>query len=110
MGIHREKRGLTSTRIERKIPVPRPALPLKQSSLCGLHRSADRGGEGPNDQIVSMKRVPDGRKQRSREIIDEEREKYRAKKGSLRNTTTDPKGTTFVILINHASAPISKER
>ena len=57
-----------------------------------------------------MKRVPDGRKQRSREIIDEEREKYRAKNGSLRNTTTDSKGTTFVILINHASASVSKER
>ena len=38
------------------------------------------------------------------------REKYRAKNGSLRNTSTDSKQTTFVILINHASAPISKER
>ena len=38
------------------------------------------------------------------------REKYRAKNGSLRNTLTDSKGTTFVILINHASAPIRKEK
>ena len=42
--------------------------------------------------------------------MDEEREKYRAKNGSLRNTSTDSKGTAFVILINHTSAPISKER
>ena len=38
------------------------------------------------------------------------REKYRANNGSLRNTSTDSKGTTFVILINHASASIRKER
>ena len=36
--------------------------------------------------------------------------KNRAKNGSLRNTSTDSKGTTFVILKNHASAPIRKER
>ena len=29
---------------------------------------------------------------------------------SLQSTSTDSKGTTFVILINHASAPIRKER
>ena len=29
---------------------------------------------------------------------------------SLRNTSTDSKGTAFVILINHRSAPIRKER
>ena len=45
-----------------------------------------------------------------REIIIEERKKYRAKNGSLRNTSRDSKGTTFVILKNHASAPIRKER
>ena len=33
-----------------------------------------------------------------------------AKNGSLRNTSTDSKGAAFVILINHASAPIKKER
>ena len=33
-----------------------------------------------------------------------------AKNGSLQNTLTASKGTTFVILINHASAPIKKER
>ena len=68
-----------------------------------------RGGE-PNGQIVSTKRAADGRKQRDRKIIDEEREKRRVKNGSLRNTSTDSKRTTFVILINHASAPIRKER
>ena len=88
----------------------RPALRSNQSSLCGLHRSGDRGGGGPNGQIVSIKRAADGRRQRGMEIINEEREKYRAKNGSLRNTSTDSKGTTFVILINHASAPVRKER
>ena len=46
----------------------------------------------------------------SREIINEKKEKYRAKSGSLRNISTDSKGATFVILINHASASIRKER
>ena len=71
------------------------------------------GTEGEENQmakIVSVKRAADGRRQRSRKIIDEEREKYRANNGSLRNISTDSKGTTFVILINHASAPVRKER
>ena len=38
------------------------------------------------------------------------REKYRAKNGSLRNTSTNSKRTPFVILINHRSAPVRKER
>ena len=38
------------------------------------------------------------------------REKYRAENGSLRNNSTDSKGTTFVILKDHRSAPIRKER
>ena len=97
-------------RIERKTPVLRPALQSKQGSLCGLHRSRDRGGGAPNGLIVSVKRAADGRRQRSRKSIDEEREKYRANNGSSRNTSTDSKGTTFVILINHRSAPIRKER
>ena len=69
----------------------------------------DERGES-NGQIVSVKRAADGRKQRIRKIVDEMREKYRAKNGSLRNTSTESKGTTFVILINHACAPIRKER
>ena len=88
----------------------RPALQSKQSSLCGLHRSEDRGGGGPNGQIVSVRRTADGRRKKSRKIINEEREKYRAKSGSLRNTSTDSNGTTFVILINHTSASVRKER
>ena len=39
-----------------------------------------------------------------------ERQIYRAKNGSLQNTSTDSKGSTFVILIDHTSAPIKKER
>ena len=88
----------------------RPAIQSKQSSLCGLHRSGDRGGGGPNGQIVSVKRAADARRQRNRKIIDEKREKCRAKNEFLRNTSADSKATTFVILINHTSAPIRKER
>ena len=65
---------------------------------------------GPNGQIVNVKRTADGRRQRGRKNINEEKEKYRAKNGSLRNTSTDSKVTTFVILINHRSAPIRKKR
>ena len=110
MGIHYEQGGLTFARIERKTPVLRPALQSKQSSLCGLHCSGDRGGGGPNGQIVSVKRAADRRRQRIWKIINEKREKYRAKNKSLRNTSTDLKRMTFVILINHTSAPIRKER
>ena len=67
-------------------------------------------GEGPNGQIVSIKRAADERRQRSRKIIDQKREKYRVQNGSLWNTSTESKGTTFVILKNHTSAPIRKER
>ena len=89
----------------------RPLLQSKQSSLCGLHCSGEyRGGRGPNGQIVSIERAADGRRQRSRKIINEEREKYRAKNRFLRNTSTDSKGTAFVISKNHTSAPIRKER
>ena len=88
----------------------RPALQSKQSSLRGIHRSEDRGGGGPNGQIVSVKRAADGKRQRSRKIIDEEREKNMAKNGSLQNISTDSKGTTFVILMNRISAPVRKER
>ena len=85
-------------------------LQSKQSSLCTLHHSGDRGEGGPNGQIVSIKRASDRRRQRSWKIIDEERKKYRAKNGSLRNTSTDSKAATFVILNIHPSALIKKER
>ena len=85
-------------------------LQSKQSSLCGLHRNANQGGGGPNGQIVSVKRAADGRRKRGRKIINEEREKCRAKNGSLRNTSTDSKATTSVILKNHRSAPVGKKR
>ena len=75
MGIHWEEQGLTFARIERKTPVLRPALQSKQSSLCGLHRSGDQGGGGTNGQIASIKRAADERRQRSRKIINEERER-----------------------------------
>ena len=43
-------------------------------------------------------------------MIDEKREKYRAKNGSLRNTPTHSKEAAFVILQKHASIPIRQER
>ena len=102
--------GFAFTRIERKSSVLRPALQSNQSSLCNLHHGRDRGGGGPNSQIASVKRAADRRRQRSREIVDEKREKYWAKNGSLRNISTGSKGETFVILINHASALNIKKR
>ena len=71
------------------------ALQSKQSSLCGLHNTGDQGGGEPNGQIVSVKRAADETRQRSRKIINEEREKYRAKNESLQNTSTDSKATTL---------------
>ena len=87
----------------------RPALQSNQSSSCNLYRSKDRGAKGLNGQIVSTKRAADGKKQINRVLIDEKREKYRAKNESLRNPSTDSKRMTFLILINHASASIRKE-
>ena len=89
--IYWEQEVLTFARIERKTPVLILALQSKQICLCGLHRSKNQGGGVPNGQIVIIKWASDGRRQRSREIIGEEREKYRAKNGSLRNTSTDSK-------------------
>ena len=39
-----------------------------------------------------------------------QREKYRAKIGSLQNTSMDSIGMTFVILKDHRSMPMRKER
>ena len=95
---------------ERQYSSTQTGHPIETELFVGFHRSGDRGGVGPNGQIVSVKRAADGRSQRAREIINEEREKYRAKNGSLRNTSTDSNETVFVILIDHRSAPIRKER
>ena len=76
---------------------------------CVAFTAVETEGGGTNGQIVSVKRVANGRRQRGRKIINEEREKYRAKNESLQNTSTDSKGTTFVILIDHRSAPIRKK-
>ena len=87
----------------------RSMLQSNQRSLCGPHRSRNREGGGPDGQIISLKRTADGRRQRSREIIDEKRKKYRANNGPLPNTSTDSKETTLVILKSCARAPIRKE-
>ena len=109
MRIHRKEGGLTFARIDRNTPVLRPVLQSKQNFMCHLHRSTDRGGGGLNSRIVSVKIAADIRGQRSRKIINEEREKYRAKNIFLRNTSTNSKGAAFVILKNRSSAPIRKE-
>ena len=62
VGTHREERGLTFAQIERKTPVLKPPLQSNQSSLCSLHCIRDRGGGGPNGQIVSIKRTADGKR------------------------------------------------
>ena len=95
-----EKKEATFSRIERKTSILRPALQLNQSFLCGFRRIKGRGGGVPNGQSISVKIAADRRSQRSSKIIDEKREKYRAKNGSLRNASTDSNGTTFVNLIN----------
>ena len=77
---------------------------------CVASTAVGTEGGGSNGQIVSVKRAADGTRQRTRKIINEYKEKYRANYGSLRNTSTDSKGTAFVILINHTSAPVRKER
>ena len=100
MGIHREEEGFISARIKRKTPVLRPAIQSNHISLCSFHSIRDRGRGEPNDQIVRVKKAADGR----RSLIK------RGKNGSLKNTSTDSKEITFVILINHASAPDRKER
>ena len=57
-----------------------------------------------------MNKTADGRRQGSRKIIDEKREKYRAKGGFLWNTSIDSKGASFEVWKNHTSAPIRKEK
>ena len=106
---------LEKERVRSKVTPRKVGLGLKLRREPSRRRLSWRlawggGGGGPNGHIVSVKRTADGRRQRGRKIINEEREKYRAKNGSLRNTSTDSKGTAFVILKNHRSAPVRKER
>ena len=69
---------LTSTQNEKKALVFRPELQPNQSSLCSL-LCISNGGGGGHGQAISTKRIADRRSKRSRKIIDEKREKYRAK-------------------------------
>ena len=108
MGIHQKEGRLTVTRIERTTPVLRPAIQSNQISLSGLRSSRNRRGKKRTSWPGRQhKKAADGRRQRRKNIIDVEREKYRVKNESLRNTS---KKTTFLILINHASAPVRKKR
>ena len=54
----------------------------QRSNRTSFHRTGDRGRGGPNGQIVSIKRAADGRSQKNRRIIDEER-KVRGQKRIL---------------------------
>ena len=87
-----------------------PMLQSNQNSLCSLNSSRHQGVEGPNGQVINIKRTVDGRKQRSRNIIDDKKEKYRAKNGFLHNTSTGSKRATFVILKNNTTTCIKKKR
>ena len=87
-----------------------PSLLSNQSSLCGFHSGRNRGGGGPDGPIIIIKRATDESRLRRKEIIDKNREKNRAKNGSLWKTSMDSKGVIFVILINHASALVRKKR
>ena len=60
--------------------------------------------------MVSIKRAGDGRRQKSRRIIDEKREMNRAKNGFLQSTSAHSKEATSVLLKNHASALFKMER
>ena len=79
--------------------------------MSSFHCSRDQGGGRSNVQIKenSLQKKASAPR-RSREIIDEKREKYRAKNGSLRNTSTDSKEAIFVILKSHISAFIKNKR
>ena len=65
---------------------PSTQTSIRSSSLCTLHRNRGRGREGPNNQVVSIKRAADGRRQRRRIIIYQKRENHRAKNGSLQKS------------------------
>ena len=75
-----------------------------------LHCSRERGRGEPNCQVISIKRAATERRQRSRKIIDENKEKYTVKNRSLQKTLPDLNKLTFLILKNHASAPTKKVR
>ena len=61
-------------------------------------------------RAACLRRCAGVRRWRLREIIDEKREKTRTENRSLHNTSTDSKKAAFVILMNHASAPVKKKK
>ena len=71
------------------------------------------GTEGEEDQMARSSAVREQLMEEGREagrsLIKREK-KYRAKNGSLRNTSANSKGAAFVILIDHTSAPVRKDR
>ena len=107
MEMHPEERGLTFTEIEKKTTVLRPVLQSNQSSLCSLH--SRRRGVREEDQIARstayIEQLMEEDRYAGRLLMIREK-KYRAKNGSLQNTSTESKGATFVILINHVSSSI----
>ena len=72
--------------------------------------SAAVGSKEFETRLLGCYRTASGSKQRRREIIDEKRVKDRAKNGSFPYASAKSKGTTFVILIIHANAPVRKKR
>ena len=78
--------------VERKTLV----LLLDQGVLWSLHNSSYQRRCRSDGQVISIKRPADGRRQRSRKIIDKKREKYGAKNRSFPSTWVNPKGATFL--------------
>ena len=112
VGIHGKEGDLRFARSERKIPVLRRRYQRfsRFRAACVASTPAGLRGGGPSGHVVRIKRAADGRRLRSRKIIDGKREKCMAKNGFLWNTSTDSKGAIFVTLKNYASVPIGKER
>ena len=60
--------------------------------------------------MTNIKRVADGSSQRRREIVDEREISTEPTTNPCETSRQTRKGATFVILKNHASAPVRKER
>ena len=84
-----EKGDVTFASNQKKTLVFRPTLLSNQGSWF-LQRYVPKK-EGPDGRVFSINRAVGGRRWRGREIVNEKREKNRAKNGSLRNALVDLK-------------------
>ena len=89
VGIDRKEAGFPFARTERKAPVRRPAFTSNQGSFCGLSQVS--AAEGPDGKVVNVKGAADARRWICWEIVNETRERNRAKNKSLQNISGDSK-------------------